>query len=164
MAYIKNSDGNLKLEIEFLSNDMLNYNPQKSNCENWIPFTLGLFLPKRHKKIEEAAKATMTVYEIQEFLQKLEEALEQLNRQNHFSNSFCSSEAFFEIKLETLPEDSVVEIEVWINVGNQTKGEIYGYDEGVRFVCGTKELFEFIAQLKNDFSDIINSVISKTQK
>ena len=63
---------------------------------------------------------------------------------------------FFELNVESITEDNVIEFELWINIGNQTGGKIYGFDEGVRFISTKKELDNFLVDLKKDFIKIIN--------
>ena len=66
-------------------------------------------------------------------------------------------EAFFELKLETVPEDNVIEMEIWINVGNQTNGRLYGYDEGIRFISEEKSIIQFLTDIRQEFADILQN-------
>lgn len=153
MAKIVNLEGNLEFEIWLKRNDMLDYN-SKSDYENWIPFTLCLILPDRISRIEESVKAAMTAFEIKNLLNGIEHVLVHLERRKKCIYTFNSSESFFELKLEVIPEDSVIEIELWINVGSQTMGKISGFDEGVRFVTNKEELNNFLREFKENYSDI----------
>ncbi|MCY1713057.1 hypothetical protein [Caproiciproducens galactitolivorans] len=150
MAFITNIEKNLKLEISLKKNSMFDYNPQRSDHENWIPFILCLTLPQRCSMIDESANATMTIYEIKNLIHGVEGVLEHLDCPENYVYNFYNSEGFFGLELEVIPEDNVVEIKLWINVGNQTKGEIFGYDEGVRFVSGKKELIDFLVGIKQE--------------
>lgn len=150
LAYIKNLENNLSLEISFKRNEMFDYNPQRDDYENWIPFILCLTLPRKSSVIDEDANATMTVYEIKNLINGIEEVLEKLNAPNNYTYEFYSSEGFFGLELETIPEDNVIEVELWINTGSQTKGEVYGYDEGVRFVSDGKGLNDFLVGIKQE--------------
>lgn len=150
MAFIINLEKNLRLEIRFKENQLFDYDVQRTDYENWIPFTLGLTLPKRSIIIDDAANATMTVYEINNLIHGIESILEKLERQSDSTYEFYSSESFFGLKFEIIPEDVVVEVELWINVGNQTKGKVYGYDEGVRFVSSDKMLMDFLIGIKQE--------------
>ena len=104
--------------------------------------------------IGEDIKATVTLYEIKDFIQGLERVLEYLDAQENYIYEFNSSESFFGIRLEIIPEDNIVEIELWINVGNQSQGEICGFDEGVRFVSNKKEISKFLVGLKQELYNI----------
>lgn len=87
-------------------------------------------------------------------LNGIEHVLVYLERRKKCIYTFNSSESFFEFKLEVIPEDSVIEIELWINVGSQTMGKISGFDEGVRFVTNKEELNNFLREFKENYSDI----------
>ena len=72
LAKVKDLEGNLEFEIWLIKNEMLDYNPKRSDYENWIPFTLRLNLPNRVSLIEEDAKATMTIFEIENMIHGIE--------------------------------------------------------------------------------------------
>lgn len=150
MALITNLENNLRLEISFKENNLFDYNMQRTDYENWIPFILSLTLPKRSIIIDETVNAAMTVYEIKNLICGIENILENLEKKNNFIYECYSSESFFGLKLETIPEDAAVEVELWINVGNQTGGEVYGYDEGIRFATSDKMLMNFLTGIKNE--------------
>lgn len=154
LAKVKDLEGNLEFEIWLIKNEMLDYNLKRSDYENWIPFTLRLNLPNRVSLIEEDAKATMTIFEIENMIHGIENVLGHLECREKCIYTFNSSESFFELKLEAIPEDNVIEIELWINVGSQTKGKIYGFDEGVRFIISKDELYNFSRIFKENYSEI----------
>lgn len=157
LANILNLERNLKFEICLEENDMFDYRPERCDYENWIPFTLHLNLPNRCSMIDESTKATMTVFEIKKLIKGIENVLIHLENQKNCIYSFNCSESFFDLKLETILEDNVIEIELWINVGNQTNGMIHGYDDGVRFVTGIDELNKFLRDFKKEFYELICS-------
>lgn len=155
MANITNLEKNLEFELQ-LKNDMLDYDSQRSDYENWVLFTLYLDLPNRRSAIEENVKATMSVFEIKNMIHGIENVLAHLECPESYIYTFNSSESFFELKLEVIPEDEAIEIELWINTGNQTNGDIYGFDEGVRFITSEDELKNFFRDLQRNFMQIIN--------
>ena len=61
---------------------------------------------------------------------------------------FFSSESFSEFAFTTIPEDNVIEMEVWINMGTKSNGKFFGYDEGVKFIINSSDLNEFRLALK----------------
>ena len=156
LASIINLEGNLKFELCFLRNDMFDYRPERSNFENWVPFILCLNLPNRYTIIGESSKAIMTIFEVDKLINGVKSVLSHVKTRKNGIYMFNSSEGYFELKLETIPVDNVIEFELWINVGIQTKGEIYGYDEGVRFVTGTNALNRFITDLQKNYIDVMN--------
>ncbi|MCH1939871.1 hypothetical protein [Holdemania massiliensis] len=81
MVKIANIEGNLEFKICLKRNDMLDYNPQRSDYENWIPFTLYLNLPDRCSIIGENVKATMTIFEIKNLIHGIENVLVHLDNQ-----------------------------------------------------------------------------------
>lgn len=60
-------------------------------------------------------------------------------------------ESNFELKFDNILEDEVVEIELWINIANQTKGRIYGYDEGIRFIADKEGVQKFADAINKEF-------------
>lgn len=161
MADIINLEKNLKFEICFQRNDMYDYNPERSDYENWIPFTLGLNLPNRHIRIEENTKATMTICEIKNLICGIDNVLVHMESGENCVYTFNSSESFFELKLDVIPEDNVIEIELWINIGSQTRGKIFGFDEGVRFITYKDELNNFFEDFKENFLEVTGLQISE---
>ncbi len=99
----------------------------------------------------------MTVYEINKLISGFESILQNLQQQKETIFKFYSTEAFFELKLETVPEDNVIEMEIWINVGNQTNGRLYGYDEGIRFISEEKSIIQFLTDIRQEFADILQN-------
>ncbi len=156
MAKIINLEDNLEFELCLKRNDMLDYNPQRNEFENWIPFTLYVHLPDRCCVIDEDVKVTMTVSEINNFINGIENVLVHLDKQENCIYKYYNSESFFELSLEVIHEDDVVEIELWFNVGNQTKGSICGFDEGVRWITSKAELNKFIRIFKCEYYHIIS--------
>ena len=151
MPYLTNLENNLRLELNFIRNYLFEFD-SKEDYEKWIPFTLSVILPKRSIMIDEDARAAMSVYEIRNLVCGIENILEKLTEQISSSFEFYSGESFFGLKLEIIPEDIVVEVELWINVGSQTQGKIYGYDEGVRFATNERALREFLIGIKQELS------------
>lgn len=157
MAKIINLERNLQLEIQLKSNDMLDIDPERSDNENWVPFTLCLDLPDRHSAIQENVKATMTISEIKDLIYGIENVKAYMDGKGDCIYTFDSSESFFGLRFESIPEDDVIEIELWINVGNQTDGKIFGFDEGVRFVVSIETINDFLMSLKEEYLDITSS-------
>lgn len=155
MAYIYNLEKNAYYKLEFINNEMLEINNIKSDKEKWIPFIMSLHSPTKVSEISEESRATMTFYEINNLINGIDIILDCLKKQKKYSFNFCCIETFFEIRLENIIEDDVVEVEVWINLGTQTNGSIYGYDEGIRFVTSERELDIFSNDLKENISRIV---------
>lgn len=154
MAVLENDEKNVKLEICFIDIPEYHDEEQRDDFETWIPFILCLTLPDKKYNIEENIRAALSVYEIRNFIKGIESILENLEKGNQNIYEFWSIECFFQLKMEVLPEDDIVEIEFWINVANKTNGELYGYNEGVRFVSDKDDLTNFLVELKKEFEDI----------
>lgn len=157
MAKIKNLENNLEFAIFFKRNEMFDYLPNRSDFENWIPFVLSLALPNKISEIDESSKATMTIYELKDLIEGLENTLRNLYVQRNYIFEFSNSEGFFELRFEVISEDSMIEMELWINKGNQTKGKICGFDEGIRTILDKDAMGNFLKELKEDFSKIIST-------
>lgn len=156
LAKIINLEGTLKFELCFVRNNMFDYRKWRSDYENFFPFILRLDFPNRCSIIDEDANATMTLYEIKDFFNGIETVLTHLINQKNYAYVYCNSENYFELRLESIPEDNVIEIVLWLNVGNQTQGKMYGYDEGVKFIARASVLQDFICALKNNFLEVMD--------
>jgi len=154
MAVLNNDEKNLTLEICFINVLEDIYEKPWDDYETWIPFILCLTLPDKKYNIEEDIRATLSVYEIRNLIKGIEKILENLGKGNKNIYEFCSIEFFFRMTMEVLPEDEVVEVELWINVANQTNGKLYGYEEGVRFGSDKEDIVSFLTELKKEFEDV----------
>lgn len=96
----------------------------------------------------------MTIFEIKKLIYGIDNVLAHVESRENGVYTFNSSESFFELKLEVIPEDNVIEIELWINVGIQTKGKYSGFDEGVRFVISKDELNNFFEDFKENYFEV----------
>lgn len=155
MAELKNSEKNLTIEINLNNNNLLDFDINRSDYENWIPFYLSVNMPNKSIVIDDNVKATMTFFELKNLIQGLENVLVYLERQENYIYDYNNSESFFELKLEVIPEDGVIETEIWVNIGSLTKGEFFGYDEGVRLITSKEELKKFLADIKCEMLEII---------
>ena len=68
MAVLYSQERNIKVSIEICHNQNYDVLENRTDYENWIPFTLRLNLPNRVSLIEEDAKATMTIFEIENMI------------------------------------------------------------------------------------------------
>lgn len=158
MAKIVNLEGNLKFQLNLRNVKEFDYDPQKSDYESWLSFVLSLELPNRYSSIEKDDRATMTIFEIKNLIWGIEKILEALKEKIHYFYEFNCSEAYFQLKFEVLPEDEVVEVELWLNAGSRTKGKICGFDEGVRFIINNKTLDDFLDDFVTEFRVIIKAL------
>ena len=154
LASIKNLEKNLIMSLNLMTSQMLDYNPQRSDYENWISFTLILNSPDKNYKIDEIEKGEMTVFETKNLLNGIKNLLNHLENNKRFIYKFNSSEAFFDLELEGIPEDDLIEIILWINIGSQTQGKLYGFDKGVRFATDKESLGTFLSEINEDYLNL----------
>ena len=155
MACAKNLEGNIELSISFGKYKMYDCDAQRSDYENWIPFALRIILPERCCEIDIEDGATVTVYEAKKLIYELENIVKALESEEKYVYEYCNSESYFELNLEVLPDEEVIEVELWINRGLQSKGEIFGYDEGFRFILNRHEMCRFYRDIRNEIISII---------
>jgi len=48
-------------------------------------------------------------------------------------------------------EDGEIYMEIWLNIGTITDGELSGYDKGFRFVVKLDTFIEFTSELKRQY-------------
>lgn len=149
MPIIENTENNVKLELNLINNSMFDYQSSKSDYENWIPFIILLETPQKTLQIKEFQKATMTVGNIFNLIEGIYRIVNSLENKKDDTFDFFSIEADFEIVLNTLIEDDIIEVIFWLNIANQTKGKIYGYDEGIKFFANSRILMKFAEDIKN---------------
>lgn len=136
---------------------MFDYEDNRSKDENWIPFTLRIKTPEREYTIQEESKATMTEAELEYLTAGIDKQLTQLSEKKPAKFCFCNCEFNFEIIFCNIPEDDLVEIEIWINVGVRTNGLCFGYDEGIRFTANEEQLLRFVQELRYSIKSIIDN-------
>lgn len=154
MAKIYNVEENVHLEITLIKNEMYDYVCCRSDYENWIPFILNLEFPFREISISESNRATMTVYELKKLVCGIGVLLEKCHTNMNYIYEFYSSEGYFEIKFDALPEDSVVEVELWINTTAWTGGQFYGFDEGIKFTSDIESINVFYMDIKKELNNL----------
>ena len=128
---LKNSEGNIILTIWMGA----------ATEEGWIPCSLELVTPtKTYSSC--AHDLYMSCMEQSDFIHGWRKIADNLEKGEGRTYHYCNSEGYFEVILESLPMDEVVE--VWVNMGNHSGGTLYGYDEGIRFVVSQESISKFV--------------------
>ncbi|HCC07102.1 MAG TPA: hypothetical protein DEP72_02895 [Clostridiales bacterium] len=144
MPRICNIENNIIFEINLLKNDYLDVDLSRDDFENWVPFQLLLKVEKEEYSYKKESGATFSLYELKKLIKNIQELV--VNKKSGCEVDrfeFSSAEAYFDIIfIDSKEEDSII-LEVWINVGSLTNGELYGYDKGFRFVVYIKDLEKF---------------------
>ena len=146
MAYLINLEGNVEFDLE-LGKELEIGN---SDHETWIPGILKLSSETKNMEIGKEINFTLNVYEVKQLIEGINNLISCLEDKESCSFSFCNLESNFELKLDNILEDEVVERELWINVANQTKGRISGYDEGIRFIADKEGVQKFADAINKD--------------
>ena len=146
MATLSNREGNTKLRV------CLNGIEEKGKTEfeTWINCELEIVSNVFNCALGNQDDLTLNKYELDFFLNNLNEMLNCLENQREYSFSFSNCESNFEVRMSTVIEDAAVEIEIWINWGNYTCGKEYGYDAGIRFVSDVTALQLFIRSVNDE--------------
>lgn len=157
MPKINNLENNVVFELELLNNRYLDIKKERTKYENWIPFKLKLTINDRDYIYSDENGATFTHFEIENFILNLDNIIE-LKKKNLKSNrfEFSSSETYFDFVIYDPQEENELYIEIWINIGSYSKGSIFGYDEGVRFVANTENVNSFKEDLKKQLNKLLN--------
>lgn len=147
MAYLINLEGNVKFVLE-LGKELETGN---SDHETWMPGVIKLSSGTKNVEIGKDSNFTLNVYEVKQLVKGINNLISCLEKKESSSFSFCNLESNFELKFDNIIDDEVIEIEVWINVANQTKGRIYGYDEGIRFIADKEGVQRFADAINKGF-------------
>lgn len=146
MAYLINLEGNVEFDLE-LGKELEKGN---SDHETWLPSVLKLSSETKNVEIGKDINFTLNVYEVKQLIKGINKLICCFEDKESSSFSFCNMESNFELKFDNILEDEVVEIEVWINITNQTKGNIFGYDEGIRFIANKEKVQKFADAINED--------------
>lgn len=147
MAYLINLEGNVKFVLELGKE----YEIGNSDHETWLPGVIKLSSETKKIEIGKDINFTLNVYEVKQLITGINKLISCLEKKESSSFSFCNLESNFELKFDNILEDEVIEIELWINVANQTEGKIYGYDEGIRFIADKEGVQRFADAINKEF-------------
>ena len=147
MAYLRNLEGNVEFILE-LGKELEIGN---SDHDTWMPGVIKLSSETKNVEIGKDINFTLNVYEVKQLVKGINVLISCLEKKESSSFSFCNLESNFELKFDHILEDEFIEIELWINVANQTKGRIYGYDEGIRFIADKQGVQKFADAINKDF-------------
>ena len=149
MAVLYSQERNIKVSIEICHNQNYDVLENRTDYENWIPFSFNLNTPTLNRNINE--DSTFTLFEIKNFIKNSKELCITKNKKI----DFCTLEAYFEMIVNPICEDDELEIVLWLNVGTITNGEHYGYKEGCLFYTSIDKYKRFIEELESElYNDI----------
>jgi len=149
MPKLNNIEGNILLEINLLNNDFLDVDEERQDSENWIPFEFVLNVPREKICLYAWYGATFSVYEIKSLIEKFEQIAEnKLSKKKLWEIWISSSESYFDIIVDDPLEDGEIYMEIWLNIGTITDGELSGYDKGFRFVVKLDHIYRFTKWIK----------------
>ena len=154
MAYIRNLDENVEMKIVLLSD----IEKGRSDSETWLRALLEVHSTTLKLYGDESVNMTLNVFEIKQFEKKMKKLIGGVDKENCTRLEFTNLESNFELRMELIAEDEVLEIELWVNTANRTNGRIYGYDEGLRFVASIDEVKRFNDSFFSEFNNTLMSV------
>ena len=146
MASLSNLEGNVEFVLELGKE----YEIGNSDHETWMPGVLRLSSETKNVEMGKDINFTLNVYEVKQLVKGINNLISCLEKKESRSFSFCNLESNFELKFDNILEEEVVETEIWINIANQTKGRIYGYDEGIRFIADKEGVQKFADAINKD--------------
>ena len=146
MASITNVDGNVSFCIA-LGNIS---EKAKNEYESGLSTELSICSETINITIGDDTGFMLNLFEAKELLNCLQALIDTDTTGEKSRKLFCNIESNFEIRIEAVPEDKVVEIEIWINTASRTLGKVFGYDEGIRFVSTMKQFEDFAERYKEE--------------
>lgn len=117
IASFSNLESNVTFELNLLRNSAFDYDINRNKDENWIPFTLRVKTPDQMYEIKEEIDAALTESELEYLENGIRKQLVQLRVKEPTKFHFCNCEFNFEIIFCNVPEDNLIEVGLWINVG-----------------------------------------------
>lgn len=156
MAVLSNLEKNISIEINLLNNDFLDINTDRSDYQNWIPFTLNVTINGRTLGYSSKVGATFTIFELRNLLEKLDIIINTKKTGKEIDRiELSSSEAYFDIVFYETYENNEVYIELWLNTALISNEDNCGYDEGFRFVSEINNLELFNNELRMQMDEIV---------
>jgi hypothetical protein len=154
MPIMHNNQNNISLEINLLNNSFLDIDLLRKDFENWVPFEFVLDVSGKRYTYSQEKGATFSLYELENFVSNCENVIKEKSSDLEVVRyEFCSSECYFDIAISDPLEEDLLSIEIWINIGSLTGGELFGYDKGFRFDVDLIQFKQFTTsiseQLKN---------------
>lgn len=148
MAKLSNLEENVVVKL-----CLKNVAEEKGNeYETWINCELKIETTAINCMMGQNNDFTLNKYELLNFVKHVEEILHSIKSKKEYSFDFSNYEYNFEIRMEHILVDGVIEIEIWINWGNYTLGEEAGYDIGVRCVTDERNLQCFLNSLNEEMN------------
>lgn len=159
MAVLQNDEKNVKIEIELLNNHFLDFEPNRSSGENWIPFTFQIIYGKHQYCFNKAQNPTFSFLELETWMSRVQEQCKNHKSKKTFETiEFYTVDAYFEIDLYDVLEVDELGLDCWINMAELSMGELFGWDEGVRCVIFREDLLKFIQELEKEFHQILDKL------
>lgn len=154
MAILENDEENIYLEINLINNKYLDLESD-SDYEKWVPFQLVLKVPgKEYAHLD--GDFTFNVYEVKQLLLNLRNKINEKKKNKKISNySFYCSEAYFEFNLDETLEEGLLEVSLWLNMGEFTNGKYCGFYDGYRFVVTIESLESFCQKIEMEFNNLL---------
>lgn len=153
MAELFNVERNIRIKTELSEVEEV----RESDCETWVSGSLEIESKTFHCGIGHEHNFMLNIFEIKNFMCEIQNMLDCLRSKKEYSFHFSNYEYNFEIKMDSVVADEVVEVELWINWGNYTNGEEAGYDIGIRFIVQREVLQKFY----NSCNEEIHRVLKK---
>lgn len=149
MASINNLQNNITFILTPTNIVEINYD---EDFKNWIGFEMQLTTPSETIAYSASAHMMLSVSEIKGYLHKIQMLLSGHTEQAEY----YSVERYFDLKINSLPEEDKYEAVLWINMGSYTNGKGYGYDKGYKFYVSKKTIHDFRINLIEELKEIIN--------
>ena len=145
MAEIINVEENVSVRMNFHKIEEM----RTSNFETWLSCSLEIKSKTINCMIGQDRSFSLNLYEVNNLIKKIKNILDSFSSKKDYSFEFTNYECNFEIRMDNVIVDDVIEVEIWINWGNYTNGEEGGYDLGIRFVV-QKEMLQVFGDSLNE--------------
>lgn len=160
MPIIINDTENIVLKIELVKNEYFDYQNEREDNLNWIPFEFELNICNEVVMYSPDVIKTFSLVELRYFIKKLKNVcIEKKNSTNdNISFVFMNREHHFEIKIYDSKEDNFLYLDIWINMGDLTNGKIYGFSKGYRFIAFVDQIMNFAIVLEKQLENLLKNV------
>lgn len=156
MASLQNTEKNIVLSIDLVRNEYLDYQSERPDYMNWIPFQLFLKTSEGIVSYNSEVIQTFSVKEFKYLISSLRDVCEVKFSNNFLEEPFeyISSENLFELLIHETKEKDSVYVDLWFNLGSLTNGDIFGYSKGYRFDVTVLELSNFVLELERQLINL----------
>jgi len=159
MPKLYNDEKNICWELNLILSEYIDFNPNRPDSQNWVPFLFSLNVDGSIYKFNEQGTC-FTVWETKKIIDGFDNIIGVMrinSERDIFKPRFelfvhTCYEVFFDLEISDA-DTELLEIGLWLNMGYINNS---GYHTGFRFNVSLEEFIIFTEQLRSQFREIMS--------